>query len=91
MSNDYSPEVMRKRFWELTDKKDELNKELAPLRKERDALRDKMRKPMGELKAAQVAVVNVERPRMGKIDMEMAVLARALGNKIGPREDGVHG
>lgn len=87
MANAYTEEAMRNRFWELTDKKDALNEELAPLRKERNKLRDKMRVPMAELKAAKVAVVEVERPRMGEIDMEMAVLARALGNKVGVRPE----
>lgn len=83
----YTKEAMRERFWELTDQKEELNKELAPLRKERNDMRDRMRKPLAELKAVQVAVVEVERPRMAEIDMEMAVLARALGNKVGIRSE----
>ncbi len=82
----YDKETMRARFWELTDLKDALNAELAPLRKVRNDIRDKLRKPTEEYKAAKQAVVDVERPRMGEIDTEMAVLARALGNKVGPRK-----
>ena len=81
----YSKEAMRERFWELTDQKDALNAELAPLRKTRNAQRDKLRKPTEEYKGAKLAVVAVERPRMSEIDSEMAVIARALGNKVGPR------
>ena len=87
MSNAYTPEAMRNRFWELTDKKEELNEELAPLRKERDVIRDALREPTAKYKAAKVAVVKVERPRMAEFDMEMAVLARALGNKVGMRPE----
>ena len=85
MTNAYTPKAMKKRFWELTDQKDALIEELAPHRKKRDALRDKLRGPPEEYKAAKQAVVDIERPRMGEIDMEMAVLARALGNKPGVR------
>ena len=85
--NAYSKDAMRDRFWELTDHKDALNAELAPLRKTRNALRDKLRKPTEEYKAAKQAVVAVERPRMSEIDSEMAVIARALGNKVGPRPE----
>lgn len=85
MTNAYTPEAMKARFWELTDQKDTLITELAPYRKKRDALRDKLRSPTEDYKAAKQDVVDIERPRMGEIDMEMAVLARALGNKPGPR------
>lgn len=85
MSNAYSKDTMRERFWELTDQKDKLNAELAPHRKKRDALRDKLRGPQAQYKAAKKAVVAIERPRMGEIDMERAVLSRALGNKVGER------
>ncbi len=85
MTNAYTPKAMRQRFWELTDEKGAFNRELAPSRKKRDALRDKLRAPVAEYKAAKKAVVAIERPRMGEIDMEMAVLARALGNKVGVR------
>lgn len=87
MTNAYTPAAMRARFWELTDAKEALIVELAPVRKKRDALRDKLRGPTAEYKAAKQAVVAIERPRMGEIDMEMAVLARALGNKVGERPE----
>ena len=87
MTDAYTKEAMRERFWELTDRKDALIEELAPHRKKRDALRDKLRAPQAEYKAAKLAVVAIERPRMAEIDMEMAVLARALGNKVGARPE----
>ena len=81
----FDKETMRKRFWELTVQKEALIEELAPSRKVRDVLRDSLRKPMAEFKAAKQAVVNIERPRMAEIDTEMAIVARALGNKVGER------
>ena len=81
----YTPEAMKKRFWELTDAKNALIEEAAPSRKIRDELRDALRGPTAEYKAAKQAVIDIERPRMGEIDTEMAVLARALGNKVGKR------
>ncbi|MCB7129955.1 MAG: hypothetical protein J3T61_10515 [Candidatus Brocadiales bacterium] len=87
MTNAYSREAMRLRFWELTDAKEALIKELAPSRKKRNAMRDRLRGPIAEFKAAKQAVVGIERPRMGEIDMEMATLARALGNRPGPRPE----
>ena len=83
----YTKPAMRDRFWELTDHKDALNDELAPLRQERDAQRDKLRQPTEAYKAAKRAVVDVERPHMGEIDNEMAVLSRALGGKVGERPE----
>ncbi len=85
MTNAYTKEAMRARFWVLQDKKAALNKELAEPRAKRDAMRDALRKPLAEFKALGRAVAAVERPRMGEIDTEMAVLARALGNKVGER------
>jgi predicted nucleic acid-binding Zn-ribbon protein len=87
MSNAYEPEAMRQRFWELTEQKEALNRELEPHRKKYNDLRDKLRVPIAELRAAGRAVVAIERPRMAEIDMEMARLARALGNKVGPRPE----
>ena len=86
MTKAYKPDAMRARFWELTDQKDALIAELAPVRKKRDALRDKLRGPTAKYRAAKAAVVAIERPRMGEIDSEMAMLARALGNKVGERK-----
>jgi len=85
MTDKFTPEIMRARFWELTDKKDVLNAELTPLRERRDALRDALKKPEEVYREAKRAVVAVERPRMSEIDAEMAIIARALGQKVGPR------
>ncbi len=85
MVNQFTPEIMKARFWELTDMKEVLTAESAPLRAKCDALRDKLRGPIAELREAKQAVLTVERPRMGEIDTEMAIIARALGNKVGER------
>lgn len=82
---DYTPEAMKKRFWELTDEKEALIEKLTPLRKKRDAIRDSLRGPLAEFKKTGEAVIAVERPHMAKIDTEMAMIARALGNKVGER------
>ena len=86
MTNVYTKEAMRARFWELTDAKDALNETLKPYREARNEIRDALRAPVASYKEAKLAVVAIERPRMAEIDMEMAVLARALGNKIGLRQ-----
>lgn len=89
MVSQFKPEVMKARFWELTAQKEALNSELEPFRKHRDALRDELRPRLAEFRAAGKAVAEVERPRMGEIDAELAVLARALGQKVGSRPDNV--
>ncbi len=83
----FTPEVMRVRFWELFDMKEALTEELKPLRDHRDALRDALRGPLAEFKLAGKACVAAERPRMGEIDEEMATIARALKQKVGPRPE----
>ncbi len=81
----YSKETMRERFWELTEAKEAVIAKSAPTRKLRDDLKEKLREPLAAFKAAKLAVVKIERPALGEIDMEMAMLARALGNKVGSR------
>ncbi len=81
----FTPEVMQARFWELSDAREALVEETKPLREHRDALCDALRGPLAAMKAAKVAVVAVERPRMAEIDMEMATIARALKQNVGPR------
>ena len=81
----YTKDAMCERFWGLFDQKEALIEELAPSRKKRDELRNKLRPLVAEYKAAKLDVVAIERPRMGEIDSEMAVIARALGNKVGER------
>ena len=83
----FTPEAMKERFWELFDQKEVLNTELAPLRERRDAMRDALRGPIAEHKAAGRAVIDIERPRMGEIDGEMVVISRALGSRVGERPE----
>ncbi len=83
----YSTEAMKAAFWKLTAEKEALNVKLAPFREKRDALRDLLRGPVAKYREAKQAVVDVERPKMSELDTEMAVLARALGNKVGPRPE----
>ncbi len=81
----YSKETMRARFWELMSAKEAVLVKSAPTRKLRDDLKEKLRDPLAAFKAAKLAVVKLERPVLSEISMEMAMLARALGNKVGPR------
>ncbi len=81
----YSKEAMRARFWELTAEMEALHAKSAPTRKLRDELKDNLRDPLAAFKASKLAVVKIERPRMAEIDTEMAMLARALTQKVGPR------
>ncbi len=81
----FTPEGMRDRFWELTNAREAVLAQSAPAKKLRDDLRDKLRDPLAAFKAAKVAVAKIERVALGEIDTEMAMLARALGNKVGPR------
>ncbi len=76
---------MQARFWELTNAKEAVLAKSAPSRKLRDDLRDKLRDPLAAFKAAKLAVISIERPKIGEIDTEMSMLARALANKVGPR------
>ncbi len=84
---EFTPEVMRTRFWELFGKKEDLVAELKPLRDHAAKLREAVRGPLAELHVAQRACVAVERPRMAEIDTEMATLARALKQKVGERPE----
>ncbi len=83
----YSKETMRERFWELTAEKAAVLAKSAPARKLRDDLKEKLRDPLAAFKAAKLAVVKFERPAVSEMDTEMAMLARALGNKVGPRPE----
>ncbi len=83
----YSKETMRERFWELTREKEAVLAKSAPARKLRDDLKEKLRDPLAAFKAAKLAVVAIERPVVSDRDTEMAMLARALGNKVGPRPE----
>ncbi len=84
----FDKDTMRKRFWELYDQKKTLEKNLAPLRQKRKEFQEKLRPLVQAYKELKQDVIAVERPLMGEIDMEMAVIARALGNKVGPRANG---
>ncbi len=81
----YSKETMRERFWELTREKEAVLAQSAPARKLREDLKEKLRDPLAAFKAAKLAVVAIERPVVSDLDTEMAMLARALGNKVGAR------
>ncbi len=81
----FTPEEMRARFWELTTAREAVLVKSAPAKKLRDDLKEKLRDPLAAFKAAKVAVNKIERVALGEIDREMAMLARALSQKVGPR------
>lgn len=87
MSTPYSTEAMQRRFWELTKQKEVFKEEIAPLREQYDLLAAKMGPLQAQKKKIGTAIKDAERPVMPAIDGELATLARALGNKVGPRPD----
>lgn len=87
VKSQFDPAVMKARFWELTSQKEVLEAELAPLKEKRDTIRDALRGPTAKYREAKAAVIAVERPRMAEIMSEMALIARALGQKIGERPE----
>lgn len=82
MATDFSPEKLKARFWELTDKYDEYEAKLAPLRKQLEKALD------GTRKEEEAARAKIKKAREGlyELEMERAAVARALGGKTGARE-----
>lgn len=85
MTHKYTPEAMRSRFWEATAEKEALVEVVAPIRERYDAIRAKMAPLQVELNAVKAEMIAAERPMLAELDAERAMLARALGNKVGER------
>ncbi len=76
---------MNKRFWELEDARAAILKESAPIRKQRDAVMLKMAPLEAERLKLKKEIQAIESPGMSIIDVERAMIARAMNNKPGPR------
>ena len=87
MASKYTPEDMRRRFWEATAEKEALVEEVAPIRARLDALHTEMAPLLAELQTVKAELIAAERPMMAELDNERAALARALSNKVGDRPD----
>src|SRR5687768_4365930 len=79
-SDEKYPEL-RAAYKRLESEKEKLQAKSAPLRKRRDALRDKLSKDEVELRELNQKIAKIERPRMGEIDNQLAGLARAMGGR----------
>lgn len=70
---------MEGRFWELQKRRDAKRKTADPIRAKRDKLSQKHAKEM----AAANAEVRAAEKGLFEIEQEIAMLARALGNRVG--------
>lgn len=82
MSNPYSPEALRKRFWEVSREVDAIRAKSKPARDGRDALLAQQR-PLVEQEKVLIAEYKAIEKDLPALDSERAMLARALGNKVG--------
>lgn len=76
---DFSPEAMRRRFAELTTKRDEILQQSTPLREQRDRM---LADHQQQQKNLNDEIAKVE-TGLFDIDQERAMLARALNGKTG--------
>ena len=83
----YTVEDMRKRFWQATAEKEAVVAKAKPKRGARDELLKKMAPMEAKLRGLNAEIAEIERPALPELDGELARLARALGNKVGPRPD----
>ncbi len=85
----FSANEMKARFWELETLREGFMDKCAPLRKKIDELATRVGPLKAQMKALGKQVDAIQHPAEGmtlpEIDVERAMLARALGNKPGPR------
>ena len=82
MTSPYTPEAMRKRFWELSRQRADIHAKSKPLRDERDKLLEQQRPLIEQEKALIKQYKDIEKD-LPAVDTELSALARALGNKVG--------
>lgn len=75
----YSPDKLRERYDRLMDRKERIVEAAAPIRDERDALAAEYEKKDSALRAQ----LKKEEEGLYDIDVELAIIARALG-RIAP-------
>ncbi len=83
----FTIEKMRARFWEATAEKETVVAKANPKRDARDELLKKMAPLEAKLRGLNAEIAEIERPALSELDGELARLARALGNKVGPRPE----
>lgn len=76
---------MRDRYWELTDKMQAVRVESAPLHEESRMRREDFDIAQSKLKKVNAEIAEIEHPVLNIIGEELAIIARALGKKLGPR------
>lgn len=82
---DFNPEKMKARFWELKAKRDAQRAKADPIRAARDKIVAKHTKEL----AGHDAKVKAAEKGLFEIEQEMAMLARALGGRMGESEEAV--
>ena len=87
MVSPFTKETMQKRFWELEAAREKVMEELAPLRDKQNELTNQVTPFRLELNKVKKEIIAITQPRLSDIDAERAILARALGNKVGERPD----
>ena len=81
----FTKENMRNRFWEAFTEKEALDERTAPLRAKRDELVEKYSPLEIEIKEIGREIRRMEQPDRARLDEELSMLARALGNVVGER------
>lgn len=84
----FDRESMQARFWELEDKKAEVEAKTGPLRARRDAILAEIAPALNEERSLGKQIKDIE-AEMGlvEIDQERAFLSRGLGGKVGKRPE----
>jgi len=89
MSSTFAPENLRKRFWKLTAEREEIDKELEPLREELNALVAGDTSLTVKQARAREAKIRPEivklQQKLAPIENERGAVARALGGQTGER------
>ena len=81
----FNKETMRKRFWEITDEIEKILEESADLKVRAEKVRGILAPIRQDLKDVNAQITKIEEPRLPDMKTELAILARALGTKVGPR------
>lgn len=80
-------DAMRERFWEAFAEKEVLDEKTAPMKAKRDELVERYSPLEVEIKTIGREIRAMEQPLRAELDQELAMIARALGNNVGPRPE----
>jgi uncharacterized coiled-coil DUF342 family protein len=78
-------ESMRARYWELTDAIAAVKEESAELYKIREEYKEACDEARTRLRTVNAQITEIEEPRIPEMQQELAIIARALGQKLGAR------